>query len=452
MINNNKVKIFEFSSYDYNSIYSKVFLFLSDNDIIKSGQTVLIKPNWVKEAHLFKCDDWDYVITHPILIKAVLKAVLELLDGRGKVIITDGPQTDSSFDKIMERMNPEEWIELGKSFGIVVEIIDLREDEWINKGDITISKKKLKGDPQGSVEFNLKNNVSEFYGHKKSMRGYYGADYDISETNKAHDGENNKYKVSKTVINADVFINMPKLKTHKKAGITCCLKNLVGINTYKNYLPHHNEGASDENGDQFPGRSIKNKFEGSLMAFLKKYLLQNQKLAFFFVPLKKIGAFLFGKTEEVVRSGNWYGNDTIWRTILDLNKILLYGSNNGNLLVDNWVNSKKYIGIVDGIYAGQGNGPMAPDKVYLKKIILGTNPVAIDCVCAKIMGFDYKKIPSISKAFEIKKYKLTNFNYNDIKILLDNNEEFSINNLDKKYITFCNPHFGWKNHIEERYE
>ena len=32
--------------------------------------------------------------------------------------------------------------------------------------------------------------------------------------------------------------SLPKLKTHKKAGITCALKNLIGINGNKEYLPH----------------------------------------------------------------------------------------------------------------------------------------------------------------------------------------------------------------------
>ena len=36
---------------------------------------------------------------------------------------------------------------------------------------------------------------------------------------------------------------MPKLKTHKKCGVTISLKNLVGLNTNKNLLPHHSLGT-----------------------------------------------------------------------------------------------------------------------------------------------------------------------------------------------------------------
>ena len=37
-----------------------------------------------------------------------------------------------------------------------------------------------------------------------------------------------RYLIAKDVLDADLVINLPKLKTHKKAGITAALKNLVG--------------------------------------------------------------------------------------------------------------------------------------------------------------------------------------------------------------------------------
>ena len=49
---------------------------------------------------------------------------------------------------------------------------------------------------------------------------------------------------------------------------------------------------------------------------------------------------------------------------------------------------KKYISIVDGIVAGEGNGPKAPDSVNAGCIIAGSNPVSVDVVCARMMNFD----------------------------------------------------------------
>jgi hypothetical protein len=48
---------------------------------------------------------------------------------------------------------------------------------------------------------------------------------------------------------SQVVINLPKLKTHKKTCITGALKNLVGINGNKEFLPHHRKGGASDGGD-----------------------------------------------------------------------------------------------------------------------------------------------------------------------------------------------------------
>ena len=416
-------------------------------NIIKPTDRVVLKPNWVKESHLRKKKKWEYVITHPVVLTAVIKKVLQFLQEGGGISIIDGPQTDSSFKKIIKRYPVNNWKEIANKQGVNLEIIDLREDEWIQKSDITISRKKLPGDPRGKVEINLFKEMSEFWGHVKSKRGYYGADYNLSETNRAHDGKNNIYRVSRTAIDADVFINLPKLKTHKKAGITCCLKNLVGINTYKNFLPHHSEGSPTEGGDQYPRTNLRTKIEGPLLAFLKQNVIHNTAFAKILQPFRKIGELVFGKTNKTLRSGNWYGNDTLWRTVLDLNKILFYANTNGTMRDDSFINAKKYIGIVDGILAGDGNGPLEPDPVEMGYILVGNNPVAIDCVCARLMGFDPMKIPSIKNAFSIQHYKIVGFSLNDIYLDFDS-IKFNINSIPFEMVVRFEPYFGWKKHIE----
>jgi uncharacterized protein (DUF362 family) len=410
-------------------------------------RTVLLKPNWVKESHIKRPEEWEQVITHPAVISAVVEELVRNLAPGSKIIITDGPQTDSSFEKIIVRYPVEHWKKTAAEKGITLEILDLRDDEWIQENDIITSRRKLPGDPKGSTEVNLKGGLSEFHGHRKSSRGYYGADYNLKETNRAHDGVNNLYRVSRTVIEADMFINLPKLKTHKKAGITCCLKNLVGINTYKNFLPHHSEGGPSENGDQFPGNNFNAAVEGPFLAFAKQHILRNPSLAKLIRPFSKTGRAVFGKTENTVRSGNWYGNDTLWRMTLDLNKVLLYANPDGSLREASWVNAKKYIGIVDGIIAGEGNGPLTPDAVNLGYIIAGTNPVAIDAVCATLMGFDPLKVPAILHAFDIKHYPVCDFPFESITAVIEDTE-YGIRSIPGQYIRSFKPHFGWIGHIE----
>ncbi len=417
-------------------------------NIIKKGHSVTIKPNWISHSHKYNESEWESVITHPNVITAVLEIVLACLAHEGKIVIADGPQTSSSWEMLMQRMEPERWMKMGREKGVEVSIIDLREDMWITRGDITIERKKLPGDPLGSTECNL-GVLSEFVNHKVSSRGYFGADYNKQETNQAHSGNNHQYRVSRTVMESDVFINLPKMKTHKKAGITCSLKNLVGINTYKNWLPHHNEGTPDEGGDQFPQNTLKTKSEGVLLDKFTSFLSYYPYLGIFLIPIKKLGKILFGSTRTTIRSGSWYGNDTLWRTVLDLNKILIYANPDGSLRPHTVKSRKKYLSIVDGIIAGEGSGPEAPDPKHTGLLIIGTNPVAVDAACAKIMGFDWQKIPSIKNAFYINRYPLCDFVYDDIEIVSPdsrfNKRLAEIKSSDSFYFK---PHFGWKDHIE----
>lgn len=439
------VQVFQINEYDEDNIFRQIPTDLFNS--IKPGDTVVLKPNWIRECHIDREDEWEQVITHPTIITAVLKRVLVSLNGSGKIIITDGPETSSDFQKILGYCPEDTWFNECKAHGVSLEIIDLRDDVWTMKQGLVVKREKRIGDPRGKVLTNLVGRNSEFFGKGKSKRGFYGADYNRRETNKAHDGMNNLYSVSRSVIDCDVFINLPKLKTHKKAGITCCLKNLVGINTYKNYLPHHNEGGPKEHGDQFPTSNKNSRIEGPIVAFFKQRILINPALAKLLKPFVKIGTTVFGETSQVIRSGNWYGNDVIWRTILDLNKVLYYSNNDGTLRQDKLINAKNYIGIVDGITVGEGNGPQAPDPVKLGYIVYGTNPAAIDAVCAELMGFDPTKIPTINNAFKIKKYRLTDFSLSDIRIQIGNGA-YNIGMLPNIYVKPCNPHFGWKDHIE----
>jgi uncharacterized protein (DUF362 family) len=57
---------------------------------IQPGQTVVIKPNWVRHIHDHKKDLWS-VITHGSVIRAMLDYVYIALRGNGRIIIGDAP-------------------------------------------------------------------------------------------------------------------------------------------------------------------------------------------------------------------------------------------------------------------------------------------------------------------------------------------------------------------------
>ena len=415
--------------------------------IISPGNTVVLKPNWVLEEHLYHHGEWEQVITHPTVITAVLRLVVDRLGTSGRIIITDGPELSADFDKILSYQPLEEWKALTERNNITLQIIDLREELYILDKNVTIKKVKLPGDPKGKVVTNLINEYSEFFGHIKSPRGYFSGGSDIREANRAHNGHTNLYSVSRSVIEADVFINLPKLKTHKKGGITSSLKNLVGINTCRNYLPHNSIGTPAEGGDQFPASQVKSRIESAVMPFIHQHILKRPLLAKVISPVIGLGNMVFGDNQETIRGGSWFGNDTLWRMILDINKVLFYVNPDGTLKKESSSKMMKYISIVDSIVAGEGNGPKAPDSINPGYIIVGLNPVSVDAVCARMMNFDCEKIPSINKAFQIRDFPLCNFNKEDIRIMFKE-EVYSLLSFPSSLVVNFRPHRGWIGHIE----
>jgi uncharacterized protein (DUF362 family) len=111
--------------------------------------------------------------------------------------------------------------------------------------------------------------------------------------------------------------------------------------------------------------------------------------------------------------------------------------------------SRKYFALIDGIIAGEGEGPLAPDAKPCGLIIAGQNPVAVDATCAWLMGFDINKIQFTNQTFKLKENPLTNFPAEDVDILSnEKNWEGKLGELQNVKTFKFNPHFGWKGAIE----
>ena len=111
--------------------------------------------------------------------------------------------------------------------------------------------------------------------------------------------------------------------------MTLSMKNLVGLNCDKNLLPHYSLGTPSEGGDAYMDSSGGRRFEAGLLRSVKPMLARSSLASRAIGPLKPAARRVFGDTLDVVRSGNWWGNDTIWRMILDLNRILRYARPDG---------------------------------------------------------------------------------------------------------------------------
>jgi len=413
--------------------------------IVCPGDTVVIKPNFVKEENLAIKGEWESVLTHPTVIAATAMIVAEQLQGNGKIIVADAPQTDSSIKKILRNTNLFKYLNQLRSMfkDIQFNFLDLRKEEWTLVNETVVKRRKLAGDPLGYTKINL-GKRSLFA--NKDTRNIYGADYDIAELRKHHNDNTHEYLISNTILSADVVINISKLKTHKKAGVTLALKNFIGINGDKNYLPHHTEGTPEEGGDEFPKKTGKVQLERSSVKIYRKLMMKiPYPLNLPLTLLKKTAKGVFGDSTSTIRGGNWWGNDTIWRTTLDIHRVFLYGK--ANVGLNDGKPRQKYLCIIDGIIAGEGNGPMEPTPKACGLLIIGRNPLAVDYVGATIMGFDPLCIPTIKNGFEIEDLKIASFGPNNIIIQAVNAKTLQKEDF-RGYIQRFEPHFGWKGKIE----
>ena len=52
--------------------------------------------------------------------------------------------------------------------------------------------------------------------------------------------------------------------------------------------------------------------------------------------------------------GGWYGNDTVWRMVLDLNRILIYGNPDGSM---SDTPRRVFYSLTDALICGEGEWP-----------------------------------------------------------------------------------------------
>jgi uncharacterized protein (DUF362 family) len=425
-------------------------------DIIKPGMTVVIKPNFVLSFNR-PGKDLYAVITHPSVLRAIADYCYIALKNDGKIIIADTPQYNCNFKQLLEATRLLEVVSFYSHFkNTKLIVMDLRGYWSVGKHFPSMCR-PLTGDPSGFVSVNLADK-SALYG--KNPKKFYGAVYHRKETIKHHQGERHEYHISRTMMEADVLISIPKLKVHKKVGTTLNIKGLVGSAVNKNLLVHYTLGTPCEGGDQFPDGFLK-PHENFLInlertfydTFLSRRFIPLEYLHRFFYAVharttRKLGLTVGrhkGYRKRMFDAGNWYGNDTCWRMSADLAKVFFFADKNGKMHTNK---QRAMFTIIDGIIGGQGDGPLEPDAKNAGILIGGDNFLAADVVATRLMGYNPFNL-------KIYAYLLSNNDFdfgvktaNDIDVLSeDKNISQCLHDSKSRFYNF-EPHPGWKGYIE----
>ncbi len=369
--------------------------------IVRPGDNVVVKPNWVYHKNKGNGSQ-ESVTTHPSLVRALLDYIWIALGGEGTVIVGDAPIQGCKLDELLHTRNWHELPEFYSQNGNMHVILeDWRLEVYHGRTYVTFQKEIRDTDEAFSIVDLGEASMLEPVSHDhENFRVTY---YDPAALKFHHSPGKHEYCISKRILQADVVFNVAKLKSHRLAGITGCMKNLVGINGHKSFLPHFRQGPATQGHDEYP---TKNALKALQSTFAELHDATSSRWAQLPYGLIRYSLLLLLKTiPSGIRFGAWHGNDTIWRTILDLNRILLYADQEGFLQS---APRRKVFCMLDAILAGEEEGPMRPKDKHCGAILAGTNALVVDTIAAKFMGLTWESIPQLSGGFGLSSYPIFN--------------------------------------------
>jgi len=416
--------------------------------LVSRGRRIVLKPNFIRHWNPAAGGTIASVITHGSVLRAVADYAFLAAGAEGSVAVAEAPQHDCDWNEIRRVTGLDAIARFyEETLGRELELIDLRREAVVYRDGVIVERRRLPGDPKGYRLVDL-GGRSAFAGSGIDPRRFRGADYDPGPTTRHHLDGRNEYLLSETVLSADLVVNLPKLKTHKKTGVTLALKNLVGINGDKNLLPHHCVGSAAEGGDEYPGRSALDRAR-SLATELARGMLKRKVGSRLVRMVRRVEAAARG--DAFIRSGNWHGNRTTWRMCVDLNRCLYYSDAHGAHF-DAPEPVRPVLTVIDGVVAGEGEGPLAPLDVPLGVVLAATDPIALDLAAVRLMGFDEKRLPKLWESIHDAGLRITAVRSPaDVEVWEVDPSGFAEQRRTLGEIEARRPfapHSGWRGHVE----
>lgn len=187
--------------------------------IIKPGDVVLIKPNMVLDKNQ-NGEGEQCLYTNPSLVSAVINYVWIALKKKGKIIVADAPVQSCDFKNLIKSSGYEKMINFFRNNGVNIEIKDFRGlVTHFENGEMIQEIVEENG-----IVVDLENESEHAKLPKKDMNKLRITNYNPDELLTHHNEKKHEYFIAKDVLEADVIINMPKPKAHRKAGVTIRIK------------------------------------------------------------------------------------------------------------------------------------------------------------------------------------------------------------------------------------
>jgi uncharacterized protein (DUF362 family) len=357
--------------------------------IVPRGATVLVKPNWVfhenQGGHGTAC-----LVTHPRLLTAVVAEVAAAAPGR--IVVGDAPLQGCRWDGVV----PAALVRALQHAAapVPLDVVDFRRT-ILSDGTLAHGVQREVRGPDRYAIFDLGRD-SLLEPLSRPGAEFRVTMYDPDRLAEEHRAGRHRYVICRELFEADVVLNLPKLKTHRKSGMTGALKNLVGLNGDKDFLPHHRRGGSAVGGDCYPGWAPLKAVTERLLDAANRRIGEpsSARWSRWAWRTLRMHERLHGDPEI---EGGWHGNDTTWRMTLDLNRIALHGRADGTMAD---ARQRTVWSLTDALVAGEGEGPLAPEPLALGVVTFAAGAAAADAVHAALLRFDGDRIPLVRGAFQ----------------------------------------------------
>jgi hypothetical protein len=409
---------------------------------VAPGSTVFVLCNFVYhrrvqdsvEAMQAKC-------IHGSVLRALIDFVWLATGPAGRIRFGNAPLQSADWERVLAETGALAVEEFYRERQLPIEATDLRL--FVTRATlgrlVTVERRDAAGQ---AVEIDLgPDSLLAELARAGSLRPRFRVtDYNPARTDAFHEGSFHRYVIHRAVLEADSVISLPKLKTHEKVGITCGLKGFVGAVGHKDCLAHHRFGGPASGGDEYsPATSFL-----TPLSHYHEWLNRRAPEAPLQGPLQAAerAARAVLRRLGLPLAGSWHGNDTAWRMALDLARILYHADRTGKLRDEP---QRRHAVLIDGIVAGEGNGPLAPRPVHAGTLVWSDDVVEGDRVACRLMGFDPDRVPLVREAARPLRYRVSRGEAASVTVDGDRRSEDSIGPVLGR--SFLAPR-GWRGHVE----
>jgi uncharacterized protein (DUF362 family) len=412
---------------------------------IPEGSSVFVLCNFVYHRRPDESiETFQSKCIHGSVLRALLDYVLLAAGRGGRVRFGNAPLQACDWKAVQDETGAARVARFYAERRLPVEARDLRlfVTGRSGAGAMQVLEQRDAAGSAVEVELSTESLLSELDRGAPARSNFRVTDYDPTRTEACHRGGSHRYVIHRDVLESDVIVSLPKLKTHEKVGITCGLKGFVGAVGHKDCLAHHRFGSPRVGGDEYPAHLW---FLQPLSAFhdwvyRRPPDARLRTLAHTADRVLRTAARRGG----AVTTGAWYGNDTAWRMALDLARILRYADATGAL---RQTPQRGHLSLIDGIVAGEGEGPLDSRAVHAGTLLFGHDVAVTDRIACRLMGFDPNAIPLVREAFTASERPISDGTESPVACRM-NGADLDESRLSPVVGRPFVPPRGWRGHIE----